>query len=108
RRRDGSFLPVEVSVTAVSHEDRQYFLAVVRDISERRKMEEAIREVKTLQDLIPICANCKKIRSDKGYWEQVETYFERRADAKFTHGICEACAGKLYGHEDWYKDMKGH
>jgi PAS domain S-box-containing protein len=106
RRRDGSFFPVEVSVTAVSHEDREYFLAVVRDISERRKMEEAIDEVKTLQDLIPICASCKKIRSDKGYWEQVETYFERKSDAKFTHGLCEACAHKLYGHEDWYKEMK--
>ncbi|MDQ7771982.1 MAG: PAS domain S-box protein [Elusimicrobiales bacterium] len=106
RRRDGSFFPVEVSVTAVSHEGREYFLAVVRDISERRKMEEAIREVKTLQDLIPICASCKKIRSDKGYWEQVESYFERRSDAKFTHGLCETCAHKLYGHEDWYKEMK--
>jgi len=106
RRRDGSFFPVEVSVTAVSHEGREYFLAVVRDISERRKMEEAIKEVKTLQDLIPICASCKKIRSGKDYWEQVETYFERRSDAKFTHGLCETCAHKLYGHEDWYKEMK--
>lgn len=106
RRRDGSFFPVEVSVTAVSYEDREYFLAVVRDISERRRMEEALKEVTTLQELIPICANCKKIRSDKGYWEQVESYFERRSEAKFTHGLCEACAHKLYGNEDWYKEMK--
>lgn len=106
RRRDGSFLPVEVSVTAVSQDGKEYLLAVVRDISERRRMEEAMREVKTLQELIPICASCKKIRSDKGYWEQVESYFERKSDAKFTHGLCEACAAKLYGQETWYRDLK--
>jgi len=46
--------------------------------------------------MIPICANCKKIRDDKGYWEQIETYIQERTSATFTHGICPECARKLY------------
>jgi len=46
--------------------------------------------------LLPICANCKKIRDDKGYWNQIEAYIRDRSDAKFSHGICPDCAKKLY------------
>jgi sigma-B regulation protein RsbU (phosphoserine phosphatase) len=54
-----------------------------------------IAEVRTLSGLIPICAACKRIRNDTGYWQQVETYFADRAGAEFTHGICPQCAVKL-------------
>ena len=56
----------------------------------------ALDEVKQLKGFIPICASCKKIRNDKGYWEQIEKYISDRSDAEFTHGICPECIEKLY------------
>jgi hypothetical protein len=48
--------------------------------------------------MLPICANCKKIRNDEGYWEQVEGYIAKNSEAQFTHGICPECAHALYPH----------
>lgn len=56
----------------------------------------ALAEVKTLTGLIPICASCKKVRNDQGYWDQVESYIAARTQASFSHGICPDCAKKLY------------
>ncbi|MEW6428342.1 MAG: cache domain-containing protein [Thermodesulfobacteriota bacterium] len=56
----------------------------------------AMQEIKTLSGFLPICASCKKIRDDKGYWNQIETYIRERTDARFSHGICPDCAEKLY------------
>lgn len=53
-------------------------------------------EIHVLRDFLPICANCKKIRDDEGYWNQVETYLARHTGARFTHGICPDCARQLY------------
>jgi PAS domain S-box-containing protein len=83
------------------------FQAVGRDITERKQAEEerekliaqlqeALNKVKTLSGLLPICAACKKIRDDKGYWNELETYIRAHSEAKFTHGICPDCAKKLY------------
>ncbi len=58
----------------------------------RQKME---REVKVLKGLLPICASCKKIRDDKGYWSQIEDYLRNHSEVEFTHGYCHECAGKL-------------
>jgi PAS domain S-box-containing protein len=85
-----------------------YVLAMIEDISERRRaaeerermideLKEALANVKTLRGLIPICASCKKIRDDKGYWSQVEVYVRDRSEAEFSHGICPDCMKKLYG-----------
>jgi sigma-B regulation protein RsbU (phosphoserine phosphatase) len=52
--------------------------------------------VKALSGLLPICASCKKIRDDKGHWQNVETYIRERSDTEFTHGYCPDCAKKLY------------
>ena len=60
------------------------------------KLQEALAKVKTLSGLLPICSSCKKIRDDKGYWNQIETYIRQRTEADFTHGICPKCANKLY------------
>ena len=54
-------------------------------------LQKAVNEVKTLQGLIPICAMCKKIRDDRGLWEQIEGYISERADVKFSHSICPDC-----------------
>lgn len=61
------------------------------------QLQEALAEVKTLSGFLPICASCKKIRDDSGYWEQMEAYLTAHADVTFSHGICPDCAKKLYG-----------
>lgn len=83
-------------------------LSQARQEIERRKAVEAERdrvigelkkslsEVKTLRGFLPICANCKKIRDDQGYWNRIETYIQQHSEAEFSHGICPECAKKLY------------
>ncbi len=61
------------------------------------ELQRALREVKTLSGLLPICASCKKVRDDTGYWRQIEVYIKERSDAEFTHGICPDCSKRLYG-----------
>ena len=75
-------------------------LALV-DLMEQMKrkneaLEHALSEVKTLQGLLPICASCKKIRDDKGYWNQIESYLSQHTEVTFSHGICPGCERKLY------------
>jgi ligand-binding sensor domain-containing protein len=65
-----------------------------RELQER--VEEAIKEVKTLHGLLPICASCKKIRDDKGYWQQVDVYVRDHTQVEFSHSICPDCIIKLY------------
>jgi PAS domain S-box-containing protein len=60
------------------------------------ELQEALSKVRTLTGLLPICASCKKIRDDQGYWNQLESYIIKNSDAKFTHGICPECVKKLY------------
>lgn len=62
----------------------------------RRERERTLEEVKELRGLLPICASCKKIRDDAGYWNQIESYVQARSAAQFTHGICPDCATKMY------------
>lgn len=64
------------------------------------KLRGALAEVRTLSGLIPICANCKNVRDDQGYWAAVETYVSQHSDAQFSHGICQSCGPSLYG-EFW-------
>ena len=60
------------------------------------ELESALANVKHLSGMLPICASCKKIRNDKGYWEQIESYIGERSNAQFSHGICPECKKKLY------------
>jgi hypothetical protein len=76
------------------------FGLIVGDIISR--LQEALEKVKTLSDFLPICANCKKIRNDKGYWDQIEKYISAHLEVKFSHGICPKCAEELY--PDLYKE----
>lgn len=62
-----------------------------------RNLQEALAQVKVLKGFLPICASCKKIRDDKGYWTQIETYIRNHSEAEFSHGICPDCAEKHYG-----------
>jgi hypothetical protein len=78
-----------------------------REISEREKAEkekekniaelrEAMQKIKTLSGMLPICAHCKKVRDDKGYWNQIESYIGSHSEIEFSHSICRECAQKLY------------
>jgi len=66
------------------------------------ELQKAMKEIKTLEGFIPICSFCKKIRNDEQYWERLEEYFDKRTDARFSHGICPDCAKKHY--PEYYKD----
>jgi len=91
------------------------FIQVSRDIDDIKKAEIALREeknklenamdkIKRLSGLLPICSHCKKIRDDKGYWNQIEAYLTENSEAKFSHGICKECAKKYYPDFDIYED----
>lgn len=104
--RDGR--SYQTSHVPIFHQDGTISkMTIYRDITERvqaeaerekliRKLQETLEEVKTLSGLLPICASCKKIRDDKGYWNQIELYIREHSEAEFTHSICPECAKKLY------------
>ncbi len=107
RNSKGQKFPVEVT-TSTCRADRERFVTiVVRDITARKKTEAdrenliyelqlALEKVKTLSGLLPICASCKKVRNDSGYWQQIESYVSEHSDADFSHCICPECREKLY------------
>ncbi len=73
-----------------------------RDVAEKKnekliqELKKALTNVKQLSGLLPICSSCKKIRDDKGYWNQIEAYIQEHSEAEFSHSICQECAEKLY------------
>jgi hypothetical protein len=60
------------------------------------ELEAALTEVRELRGILPICSHCKKIRNDQGYWNQLEEYFNRHTDVRFSHSICPACMEREY------------
>lgn len=86
---------VSSALTLKSEMDRRK----TRELELRRSNEElqhALKEVKVLRGLIPICASCKKIRNDGGFWQQLEEYLGEHSEAEFSHGLCQPCIKKLY------------
>jgi len=109
RTKDGASVVVSLTISPVQTKDLQIvgISITARDVSERKRQEAererliqelqaAMAEVKTLSGLLPICAQCKKIRDDGGYWNQIEKFIGERSHAKFTHGICPDCMNHLY------------
>jgi hypothetical protein len=75
---------------------RQQFVLLMQETKTREELETALAEVKTLRGIIPICASCKNIRDDKGYWHRVEAYITEHSEVGFTHGICPVCAERNF------------
>jgi hypothetical protein len=73
-------------------------------ILQKEKLEAALSKIKALSGMLPICSNCKKIRDDKGYWNQIETYIKEHSEAEFSHSICQECAKKYYPDMDIYDE----
>ena len=118
KKKDGTVVWVSTNAKVLLDEKGAFMgvEAVSRDISELKKLEEererliveiqqALEKVKILSGLLPICSECKKIRDDKGYWNQLEVYVQAHSDAEFSHGICPDCMDKIYGDQEWYKKM---
>ena len=116
-RYDRTTFDAEVSLNRIDIGGERILQAMVRDVTDRKlaeeereklilELQEALDNIKTLKGLLPICAECKKIRDDKGYWSQIEGYIESHSDALFSHGLCPKCEKKLYGDQDWYKKRK--
>jgi len=80
-------LEAEIQVRILSETEREEVV---------HELQDALAEIKTLSGLIPICASCKNVRDDKGYWNRIEEYVGQRSDAEFSHSICPVCADKLY------------
>jgi len=116
QRKDGTLVDVSIGGAPIIVGEKQIgILATYRDITERKKAEkereriilklqDALNRVKTLSGLIPICAGCKKIRDDQGYWSDVELYISKHSEAEFSHGLCNECMEKLYPEQ--YKRLK--
>lgn len=107
RRKDGTEMPLEVGLSHIHLDGTVLVTAFVMDISRRKRIEAereklieelqtALDNVKQLSGMLPICASCKKIRDDNGYWNQIETYIRDHSEAEFSHGLCPDCAKRLY------------
>jgi two-component system, cell cycle sensor histidine kinase and response regulator CckA len=118
RCKDGRVIPVSVTVSPIKGARGEVVgaSAILREISARKQAEaerialidnltKALDKVKMLSGLIPICASCKSIRDDAGYWQKVEAYIARHSDARFTHSICPACSEKYFADLAGGKDV---
>jgi len=106
--KDGSLLPISYVTAPVWEGDRVIASVIAfQDITMRQMFEEererligqlkeALDNVRKLEGILPICASCKRIRDDKGDWNQMEAYIHDHSEAEFSHGICPECAKKIY------------
>jgi two-component system sensor histidine kinase VicK len=113
-RKDGTVFPISVVSSPIFEQGRAIAsVTAFRDITQRKELEQereqliidhmdALSQIKTLSGMLPICASCKRIRDDKGYWNQIEAYIQEHSEAEFSHGICPECAGKIY--PKYYRD----
>jgi PAS domain S-box-containing protein len=115
--KNGERLEAILATKLIQYENDDAIIGTVTDITKRKRIErernelieelqDAMAELKILGGLLPMCAKCKKIRDDKGYWHQVESYVEKHTQARFSHGLCEECMGKLYSDTNWYKNRE--
>ena len=115
--KDGRKVPSEYKVSVIKDDEGKpkYFISIGRDITDRKQAEEerektidelqgALKEIKTLRGILPLCSFCKKIRDDKGYWEQVDVYIHKYSQADISHSICPECAKEHYPDLELFDD----
>jgi len=113
--KDGKQIPYMFTGYKFTLDDTPYLVGVGLDISERIKTEKEkevligklqvmLSQVKQLSGFLPICASCKNIRDDEGYWNQIETYIREHSEVQFSHSICPDCAKKLYPELNIFQD----
>jgi len=97
-RADGEKRTVGISTSILTTHDNQiHVLALMQDVTDEERYRRQIESrLSTLEGLLSICASCKKIRNDKGGWQQLEAYISLHSETKFTHSICPECSQELY------------
>jgi PAS domain S-box-containing protein len=104
--RDGHEFPIELSLATWETHEGRFATAILHDITDRQRareereqlivdIQDSVAKIKTLGGLVPICAWCKKIRDDTGYWTQLESYLSHHTTAEFSHGMCPDCEKKF-------------
>jgi len=107
--KNGQIIYGQVSTSLIRNNegDPTYYISHVQDVTKRKQVEEerehligkikkALSEIKMLRGILPLCSFCKKIRDDKGYWEQVDVYISKYSEADISHSICPECMKKHY------------
>ncbi len=104
--KNGTILDILIIITCLENEFGviDAIATTKKDITEiKNNLREKEAEEIKLKSLLPICAACKQIRDDQGYWHQIEQYIESHSDTKFSHGLCPKCEKKLYINQKSYK-----
>ena len=107
KKKSGEILTGLYSAEIITIHNEKYILSSIHDVSQRKRAEadrekllaereKVLSEMKVLSGLLPICASCKKIRDDRGYWNQIEVYIRKNSEADFSHSLCPECSRKLY------------
>ncbi|HPB68473.1 MAG TPA: PAS domain S-box protein [Candidatus Omnitrophota bacterium] len=110
RRKDGRIIDEELSNNGAVYRGQKLIFCICRDISGKKqaakereelikKLQESLAEIKNLRGILPLCCFCKKVRDDKGYWEQVDVYIRKHSDVDISHSICPDCFKKYYPEE---------
>ncbi|HZD03714.1 MAG TPA: hypothetical protein VE173_02315, partial [Longimicrobiales bacterium] len=104
---DPQWLDIRATAVLDRWRDVKGQLLVIRDVTDRKELERAreeliaelraaLDEVRVLEGMLPICANCRKVRSDAGYWQRIEEYVAERMPVVFSHALCPECTEELY------------
>ncbi|NOY14245.1 MAG: hypothetical protein GXP51_11440 [Deltaproteobacteria bacterium] len=100
--RQAAQLTAELVVEQITKIEDNY-----RDLAQvNLELRQALDEIRTLRGTLPICAQCKSVRDDAGYWNRIEKYLQEHSDADFTHGLCPECEEQLYGDQEWFQRLK--
>ena len=105
--KGGKIITGLMSASIIKLDGVPHIISITKDISRQKEIEKekenliselrtALSEVRTLQGFIPICANCKNIRDDQGFWKRIEAYIQENSEVELSHSICPECAKKLY------------
>ena len=111
-RKDGTEFPVQINLSPVQIRGEPFVWSAIRDVSEREaftaQVRIALNKRRLLRGLISICAWCKRIRDERGSWQQLESYIESHSETKFTHGLCKDCLQRLDPESIGFLRLHGH